>query len=45
MAPLSAVLLPSISRENTPSVLEVDFFHLLVGALSSQVFLWPVSDF
>ncbi|KAG7277883.1 hypothetical protein CRUP_036283 [Coryphaenoides rupestris] len=25
-----AVLLPTISRENTPSVLEVDFFHLLI---------------
>ncbi|CAL8295698.1 unnamed protein product [Arctogadus glacialis] len=30
-----AVLLPTISRENTPSILEVDFFHLLVGMVLS----------
>uniref|UniRef100_A0A8C5C7P9 E3 ubiquitin-protein ligase n=1 Tax=Gadus morhua TaxID=8049 RepID=A0A8C5C7P9_GADMO len=33
--PLSPVLLPTISRENTPSILEVDFFHLLVGMVLS----------
>ncbi|XP_077477327.1 E3 ubiquitin-protein ligase UBR1 isoform X1 [Stigmatopora argus] len=30
-----AVLLPVISRKNTPSILEVDFFHLLVGLVLS----------
>uniref|UniRef100_A0A4W6FB94 E3 ubiquitin-protein ligase n=1 Tax=Lates calcarifer TaxID=8187 RepID=A0A4W6FB94_LATCA len=29
------VLLPVMSRKNTPSVLEVDFFHLLVGLVLS----------
>ncbi|XP_028250959.1 E3 ubiquitin-protein ligase UBR1 isoform X2 [Parambassis ranga] len=29
------VLLPIMSRKNTPSVLEVDFFHLLVGLVLS----------
>ncbi|TKS86434.1 E3 ubiquitin-protein ligase UBR1 [Collichthys lucidus] len=29
------VLLPVVSRKNTPSVLEVDFFHLLVGLVLS----------
>ena len=28
------VLLPAMSRKNTPSVVEVDFFHLLVSAVS-----------
>ncbi|XP_041668600.1 E3 ubiquitin-protein ligase UBR1 isoform X2 [Cheilinus undulatus] len=30
-----AVLLPALSRKNTPSLLEVDFFHLLVGLVLS----------
>ncbi|XP_061698857.1 E3 ubiquitin-protein ligase UBR1 [Syngnathoides biaculeatus] len=30
-----AVLLPAVSRKNTPSILEVDFFHLLVGLVLS----------
>ncbi|XP_061751133.1 E3 ubiquitin-protein ligase UBR1 isoform X2 [Nerophis ophidion] len=30
-----AVLLPVTSRKNTPSILEVDFFHLLVGLVLS----------
>lgn len=30
LQPLSTVLLPVICRENTPSVLDVDFFHHLV---------------
>ncbi|KAM8834217.1 E3 ubiquitin-protein ligase UBR1 isoform 1-T1 [Synchiropus picturatus] len=30
-----AVLLPHLSRKNTPSLLEVDFFHLLVGLVLS----------
>uniref|UniRef100_A0AAV2JE81 E3 ubiquitin-protein ligase n=1 Tax=Knipowitschia caucasica TaxID=637954 RepID=A0AAV2JE81_KNICA len=29
------VLLPAMSRKNTPSVVEVDFFHLLVGLVLS----------
>lgn len=29
------VLLPNLSSENTPSLLEVDFFHLLVGLVLS----------
>ncbi|KAM9341690.1 E3 ubiquitin-protein ligase UBR1 [Symphorus nematophorus] len=29
------VLLPVVSRKNTPSLLEVDFFHLLVGLVLS----------
>uniref|UniRef100_A0A667XTB6 E3 ubiquitin-protein ligase n=1 Tax=Myripristis murdjan TaxID=586833 RepID=A0A667XTB6_9TELE len=29
------VLLPALGRENTPSLLEVDFFHLLVGLVLS----------
>ncbi|KAM3871508.1 E3 ubiquitin-protein ligase UBR1 [Diretmus argenteus] len=29
------VLLPTLSRENTPCLLEVDFFHLLVGLVLS----------
>uniref|UniRef100_A0A1A8DB74 E3 ubiquitin-protein ligase n=1 Tax=Nothobranchius kadleci TaxID=1051664 RepID=A0A1A8DB74_NOTKA len=34
-ADLMGVLLPTMSRKNTPSVLEVDFFHLLVGLVLS----------
>ncbi|XP_034051112.1 E3 ubiquitin-protein ligase UBR1 isoform X2 [Thalassophryne amazonica] len=30
-----AVLLPNLSQKNTPSLLEVDFFHLLVGLVLS----------
>uniref|UniRef100_A0A671WAZ7 E3 ubiquitin-protein ligase n=1 Tax=Sparus aurata TaxID=8175 RepID=A0A671WAZ7_SPAAU len=33
--PLSPVLIPVLSRKNTPSLLEVDFFHLLVGLVLS----------
>ncbi|CAN9502154.1 unnamed protein product [Ophioblennius macclurei] len=32
---LLGVLLPVMSRKNTPSLLEVDFFHLLVGLVLS----------
>uniref|UniRef100_A0A3B5QNI5 E3 ubiquitin-protein ligase n=1 Tax=Xiphophorus maculatus TaxID=8083 RepID=A0A3B5QNI5_XIPMA len=32
---LSSVLLPVLSRKNTPSILDVDFFHLLVGLVLS----------
>uniref|UniRef100_A0A667XHJ0 E3 ubiquitin-protein ligase n=1 Tax=Myripristis murdjan TaxID=586833 RepID=A0A667XHJ0_9TELE len=32
---LYPVLLPALGRENTPSLLEVDFFHLLVGLVLS----------
>nr|XP_046268930.1 E3 ubiquitin-protein ligase UBR1 isoform X2 [Scatophagus argus] len=32
---LLGVLLPIVSRKNTPSLLEVDFFHLLVGLVLS----------
>ncbi|XP_077394028.1 E3 ubiquitin-protein ligase UBR1 isoform X1 [Festucalex cinctus] len=34
-ADMLAVLLPATSRQNTPSILEVDFFHLLVGLVLS----------
>uniref|UniRef100_UPI003AAB0406 E3 ubiquitin-protein ligase UBR1 isoform X1 n=1 Tax=Centroberyx gerrardi TaxID=166262 RepID=UPI003AAB0406 len=34
-ADMLGVLLPAMSRENTPSLLEVDFFHLLVGLVLS----------
>uniref|UniRef100_A0A3Q3G1J9 E3 ubiquitin-protein ligase n=1 Tax=Labrus bergylta TaxID=56723 RepID=A0A3Q3G1J9_9LABR len=34
-AGMLGVLLPSMSRRNTPSLLEVDFFHLLVGMVLS----------
>ncbi|XP_072221538.1 E3 ubiquitin-protein ligase UBR1 [Leuresthes tenuis] len=32
---MMGVLLPVMSRKNTPSILEVDFFHLLVGLVLS----------
>uniref|UniRef100_H3DJ15 E3 ubiquitin-protein ligase n=1 Tax=Tetraodon nigroviridis TaxID=99883 RepID=H3DJ15_TETNG len=35
-----AVLLPVICRENTPSILDVDFFHLLVGLVLSMPSLY-----
>uniref|UniRef100_A0A3B4B2P5 E3 ubiquitin-protein ligase n=1 Tax=Periophthalmus magnuspinnatus TaxID=409849 RepID=A0A3B4B2P5_9GOBI len=34
-ADLLGVLLPAMSRKNTPSIVEVDFFHLLVGLVLS----------
>lgn len=34
-ADMLGVLLPAMSRKNTPSVVEVDFFHLLVGLVLS----------
>ncbi|XP_007553185.1 E3 ubiquitin-protein ligase UBR1 isoform X1 [Poecilia formosa] len=34
-ADMMGVLLPVLSRKNTPSVLDVDFFHLLVGLVLS----------
>lgn len=34
-ADMLGVLLPVMSRKNTPSLLEVDFFHLLVGLVLS----------
>uniref|UniRef100_A0A3Q2DSS7 E3 ubiquitin-protein ligase n=1 Tax=Cyprinodon variegatus TaxID=28743 RepID=A0A3Q2DSS7_CYPVA len=37
---LSSVLLPVLSRKNTPSILDVDFFHLLVGLVLSMPSLY-----
>ncbi|XP_028292985.1 LOW QUALITY PROTEIN: E3 ubiquitin-protein ligase UBR1 [Gouania willdenowi] len=34
-ADMFGVLLPAMNRKNTPSLLEVDFFHLLVGLVLS----------
>ncbi|KAK7904739.1 hypothetical protein WMY93_017346 [Mugilogobius chulae] len=34
-ADMLGVLLPAMSRKNTPSLVEVDFFHLLVGLVLS----------
>ncbi|KAG7238534.1 hypothetical protein INR49_030807, partial [Caranx melampygus] len=31
------VLLPAMGRKNTPSLLEVDFFHLLVGVIEREL--------
>ncbi|RVE57238.1 hypothetical protein OJAV_G00213940 [Oryzias javanicus] len=37
---MMGVLLPAMSRKNTPSILEVDFFHLLVGLVLSMPSLY-----
>ncbi|XP_038123293.1 E3 ubiquitin-protein ligase UBR1 isoform X2 [Cyprinodon tularosa] len=39
-ADMIGVLLPVLSRKNTPSILDVDFFHLLVGLVLSMPSLY-----